>query len=364
MIEKGTATGFYGERREAMDAGAEVAWEARYDPDIELSALQHAFNMRAKVKERFDPEYQNEPVAAGGEAIEMNTAKELASRIVRVDRGQVPQNAERLTAFIDVQQKLLWWMVVGWRPGLGGHIIDYGAWPDQKRANFTKRDAKRTYAMQLRGEGFKAELYNAMSKCVDELLGRTWIRDDDAELRIERCFIDEGWGKSTDTVFRFCRESEHAALLMPSKGDGLRAQDRPIAEREAKPGQQIGHHWMIQKPPNRPVKHIFYDTNRWKTLIAEHLRTPVGNDSALTLFRGSDFHHQMLFDHLTAEKPTLTSARGQQLETWAAIPNRDNDLLDCLVGTAVAASTLGLNVVDQAVVAPTKKRRSNFQISF
>ena len=45
------ATEFYRKNRAAMDAGAEVAWPARYNPD-ELSALQHAVNLRLRDGEK------------------------------------------------------------------------------------------------------------------------------------------------------------------------------------------------------------------------------------------------------------------------------------------------------------------------
>ena len=352
------ATEYYGRNREAMDAGAKVGWEARYDADQgELSALQHAFNKRLTVKEQFEPEYQNEPPAATGELAEQADAGDLLAHVVATKRAIVPQRCERLTAMIDVQGKLLYWMVCGWTEGLGGHIVAAGVWPDQRgRSYYTKRDAKRTYAQQLPGRGFAAQLRHALERCTDELLGQAWERDDGAALRIERCCIDAGWGKSTDHVFRFCRESQHAALLMPSKGEGLRPQDRPLPDRTPKPGVRVGHHWQIQRPERRAIQHVFYDTNRWKTLLSERLRTPVGDPSALTIHAGSRHQHQLLFDHLTAERPELKTGRGQELEMWQAIPGRDNDWLDCLVGAAVAASTLGVRVEAEAV-APRKPRR-------
>ena len=39
------ATEFYRQHREAMDAGAVVAWPERYNHD-ELSAIQHAMNLK------------------------------------------------------------------------------------------------------------------------------------------------------------------------------------------------------------------------------------------------------------------------------------------------------------------------------
>ncbi len=48
-------------RQEAMDAGAVVAWPVRFNYD-ELSAIQHAMNLKLQDEAAFWAEYQNEPL--------------------------------------------------------------------------------------------------------------------------------------------------------------------------------------------------------------------------------------------------------------------------------------------------------------
>ena len=55
------ATEFYRQHREEMDAGAVVAWPERYNDD-ELSAIQHAMNLKLRDEAAFFAEYQNEPL--------------------------------------------------------------------------------------------------------------------------------------------------------------------------------------------------------------------------------------------------------------------------------------------------------------
>ncbi len=55
------ATEFYRANREAMDDGARVAWAARFNHD-ELSAVQHAMNLKLQNEAAFFAEYQNEPL--------------------------------------------------------------------------------------------------------------------------------------------------------------------------------------------------------------------------------------------------------------------------------------------------------------
>ena len=50
----------------------------------------------------------------------------------------------------------------------------------------------------------------------------------------------------------------------------------------------------------------------------------------------------MLAEHLTAERAVLVSAKGRTASEWKLVQvGRDNHLLDCLVGSAAAASMLG-----------------------
>ncbi|GIX04615.1 MAG: hypothetical protein KatS3mg114_0484 [Planctomycetaceae bacterium] len=55
------ATEFYAQHREVMDEGAVVAWSERFNHD-ELSAVQHAMNLRLQDEAAFFAEYQNEPL--------------------------------------------------------------------------------------------------------------------------------------------------------------------------------------------------------------------------------------------------------------------------------------------------------------
>ena len=55
------ASEFYRKNRTTMDAGSRVAWEERCNDD-ELSAIQHAWNLRLRDEVAFFAEYQNEPL--------------------------------------------------------------------------------------------------------------------------------------------------------------------------------------------------------------------------------------------------------------------------------------------------------------
>jgi len=186
------ATEFYAARREAMDAGAVVAWPQRFDPKTELSAVQHAMNLKLRDEEAFAAEYQNEPVVEQF-ADDRLTADEVAEKITGRPRGEVPLAATRVTAFIDVHDKLLFWCVCAWEEDFTGYYLDYGTFPDQRRLYFTLRDATHTLAATFRGAGREGAVQAGLDKLAGELLGRPWERTDGAALHVERMLIDSGY---------------------------------------------------------------------------------------------------------------------------------------------------------------------------
>jgi hypothetical protein len=73
------ATEFYRLNRAAMDEGSAIAWPERFNPD-ELSAIQHAMNLRLRDEAAFFAEYQNEPLPVEDERAEL-TADQIANKL-------------------------------------------------------------------------------------------------------------------------------------------------------------------------------------------------------------------------------------------------------------------------------------------
>lgn len=194
------ATAFYRDHRAAMDEGAVVAWSERFNHD-ELSAIQHAMNLRLQDEAAFFAEYQNEPLPAETARDDELTVEQIAGKLNRMKRGEVPVGVNHVTAFIDVQGNLLFWVVCGWEDDFTGYVLDYGAYPDQKRPYFTLRDARPTLTGLLPGGGVEAAIYAGLEALTAQIIGRAWRRDDGADLWIERCLIDTNWGSSTDVVY-------------------------------------------------------------------------------------------------------------------------------------------------------------------
>ena len=342
--EKGLsdATLFYREHQEAMDAGAVIAWPERFNQD-EASAVQHAMNLRLQNEAAFFAEYQNEPLPEMKGEDDLLSVDQICLKTNGQPRGVIPLGCSHLTMFVDVQQKLLYWVVCAWEEDFTGHIVDYGSYPDQRRQYFTLRDSTRTLATVAKGTGLEGAIYAGLETLIGDQLNRRWRREDGTELQVERCLIDANWGSSTDVVYQFCRQSHHSSVLLPSHGRFVGAASRPFAEHKRKPGERVGLNWRITTTVGkRAIRHILFDTNFWKSFVHARLIVAQGDPGCLSLFEALSEHHRLFAEHLTAEYRVRTEGRGRTVDEWKIRPEQaDNHWLDCLVGCAVAAGTVG-----------------------
>jgi hypothetical protein len=362
--QRGTAraTAFYAEHRVEMDAGARAAWADRFDPD-ELSAIQNAMNLRFDRGDRaFFAEFQNEPLPEEESRGDDLTPDQVAGKINRLRRGLVPLGCNRVTAFIDVQASLLFYVVAAWEDDFTGYVIDYGAFPDQKRAYFTLRDAKVTLAGTVKAAGLEGQIYGGLETLTNALCSAEWSRDDGASLKLERCLIDANWGSSTDTIYQFCRQSAHSGVIMPSHGKYVGASSLPMREYHKHPGDRVGFNWRLPNVQGkRAVRYVVFDTNFWKSFVHARLSVAMGDRGCLSLFGDKADTHRLFADHITAEYRVRTEGRGRTVDEYKLRPERpDNHWLDCLVGCAVGASMQGVVLAETAVAAPQKPKRVSF----
>ena len=333
------ADAFYLERRDQMDAGTRVAWPVRHNSD-ELSAIQHAWNLRIdRGDAAFFAEYQNQPLSDHVESDKLDK-RALAGRVTNVPRGTVPGNHHRLTGFVDVQERVLFWLVMSWSESFGGHVVSYGVYPDQGVSFFEAGSAKRTLAAASDGAGFEASLSAGLEHVTQTLLSRDWPREDGAAMRVSQMMVDANWGKSTATVRTFCKRSPYSGVILPSHGRGIGASSPALNDRGKARGDRLGLNWRINQVQGQ--RSVTYDTNFWKTFCSSRLRLATGDPEAFVFSAGE---HDLLWDHLTNEYPVRTeSARGRTVDEWKLSGTRfENHWWDCMVGSAVAASISGVS---------------------
>lgn len=345
------ATEFYRQNRAEMDRGAVVAWPARFDPQLELSGLQSAMNLRIDNPIAFAAEYQNEPLAEALPGMRSLAPAELAGRLSGVPRGEVPRECSTITAFVDVGKWVLWYAVCAWDQRFGGSVIDYGAYPAQNRAYFRAADARPTLADAYPGAGSDDErLHLGVKDLTRAILGADYRRHETGESeKVQMCLVDRGW--KPEVIHKVCRP--HSATLRPSVGHSVGSTGRGLVrqwqqmegEVASLPGQPAWR-YGYSKGEHAIGRRVIFDADQWKSFAADRLMTPVGGFAPLLLpgvpEETAPDAHRLLCDHLAAEFGGPARTADLEYEKWQVRPNRDNHLYDCVVGCCVAASVAGV----------------------
>jgi len=353
---KAAANEFYALHRAAMDDGAAIAWPARFDTKAgEISAIQHAMNLRLRMgPDGFAAECQNEPVLeqlADG----MLTVEQVCGKVNGYKRGEVPGSATRLTMFVDVHDKLLYYCVCAWQEDFTGFIVEYGTFPDQRRSAFTLGDASRTLGRAFPGMGADGAIHAGLEKLVVEYLARDWKRAGGL-LKIDRLLVDSGYKPQ---IVAAVKQKAGGSAMMLSKGVGIRASRKPFAAYAHKPGEVLGNHWYV---PNvrrtAQFPHVLVDTNYWKSFIHSGLSTAMSDRGCISVYGTAKTNHGLFAEHIArSERWVEVNGPYGTVREWSWLPTRpDNHWLDCLVGCAVAASMLGVRVPGQDA-RPMRQRK-------
>jgi hypothetical protein len=351
------ATEFYRANRAAMDEGAQVAWPERFDPD-HLSALETAMVLFFEDRASFMAECQNEPEDETASAEDLKP-EGLRNRPSGCAAGVVPDWATVLTAGIDVQKTLLYWTVCAFNAAdFTGSVVARGTWPSQHgRRYFLLKDAQHTIQEALPRAGLEAQIRKALDDCEDYLLGRTWKRGDGTALSIARLFKDAGY--EMKTVFGQAAASKHRAVAMPSRGVPIGPGETPMMLYDVKQGETLKDHVLLTTPRGFSTRWAKVDVNYWKSFVIARARTPVGGSGALTFHETErPDEHDMLFDHLCAERGHVSEAKGRKVVVFELAPGAENHHLDNLVQCYAAAAVEGATLAGQSDRPARRKFKS------
>ena len=353
------ATALYKLKRKEADAGMVVAWEHCYNEEEgEISANQHAYNaLIDDGEEVFASEFQNTPLESEDEVGQLKK-EEIVEKINRMKRGEVPRSCEVITEFIDIQGACFYWMIIAWANNFTGYVIDYGVFPDQRKKYFRLREVHRTLKNKYPGKGTEGAWRAGLDELTALHLKKEYERDDGVILRVSRCLIDANDGNAMETVFDFCRQSEHPGIVMPSRGRGVTAGNLPFRDYKKKPGDKISdHNWRIPVGATRKaVRNIIFDTNFWKSFVRTRFRTAIGDPGSLSVFGKNPEDISMFSDHMISEFSTRTEGRGRKVDEWKIRPNMENHYWDGVVGCAVAASEQGIREAGERETTKQKKK--------
>ncbi len=338
------ANALYLARRAVLDEGAVAGWEDRKNPD-EVSAIQHAMHLYFRNPRAFMAEYQNEPQALGPvQELRQLTEADLIAKLNTIDRRKVPRDVVKLTAFIDLQQEVLFWGTLGFTDKFGIVPIDYGAFPTQRQAVFTADSPSPTLSEVFPGQDLKTRLYSALSQLVPIIFGTGYQQQDSTGLMtVSLCLIDTGF--NADVVHDYISRSPFKALLHGSKGRGIPETSKPMNDYSKDVGDQVGWNWRIDAKTTAKGRVVSYDTYAWKSLLAEAILAPPGSPGSFYLPGNKINEHPLFTLHLLSEyrKAVTADATGRRVEKWFMRPNKkENHYWDICVGACVAASILKL----------------------
>lgn len=320
------ATDFYKANKEAMDAGAEVAWPERYNED-EISALQHAENLRI---DRGDPaffsEYQNSPEEAHPALYDI-TPEVVLTRLNGFKMFAVPDTAFHVGGFIDVNPAYgLHWALCWFMNDLTGGILAYGKFPVDEKVPLVPKDA---------AESEEQLIFRGLDSVCAGMNEMQIMRGAERAL-IDLLMIDCGYQMKTIFQYVNARERTFAGIryLACSRGWGSRRykQYKAIIP---------GNNWHLTEFAGKG-KVIVHNADSWLLYAQKALLLPPGAPGSITIYGENARQHEKLARHLAAQR-LIEFARLDTFDAynWQMQPGEHNDLGDCLTGCCVGASFRG-----------------------
>ena len=366
------ATTYYEDNHDIMTTGADATWSVRFNERKgEIDAIQHAMNLKLEDERAFYAEAQNEPLSTDTSDLPPLKPEEVAQRVLPLIRGVAPDDADMVTAFVDISRNVLWWTIVAYKSSdFTATVIDYGTWPEQNAQHFTLGTVRKKIPDVYKTHGeYTACLHAALNDCVEYIAGKTYYTDSGNEIPLKNLGIDAGWGQHAVDVYRNCKRSQYRHLVVPTKGFGVTPLKKPLVDPEKKqePKSNIVGQWRFTPTQLRNWL-LTYDTNLWKSKVNSSLRIPMGNRGATTFFgarrdkRKPD--HRMFSEQICAETSAWLESGTRKVEVWTVkIKSADNHFLDCLVGCHMLAHVNGARMPNPTgrptvpIKAPKRRKR-------
>jgi hypothetical protein len=325
--EGAAANKFYSENREAMDEGAVVAWESRKEPD-EISAVQSAMNLFFQSPAIFYAEYQNNPDDAKPSLYNL-TAEIVCSRVNHFSRFVVPDAANFILLFADVNQIGLNYTAAAFDNNFTGWIYDYGKYPEgAKNPLWEAGKSATTTESQAIAAGIMALVRLVMKGKNYTHKGR----------RIYPTIILDG-NYMTETVHAavFAANKIYPGKVIVDRGRGIKAY--APAKKDVIIGQ-AGQNLHYEK--GRYGKQIVHNSDYWRMTTQKAFLLDVGVPGSLSIYGDTPRAHEDFANEICAEK-LLDFAVGDRRDffDWYNVPGYPNDKLDSTVGCCVGASFLG-----------------------
>lgn len=336
---------FYLDRRDEMDAGAELSNPRRFSARLlddgtqeEVSALERYYNLVSDLgQEAVDCEYQNNPPELGGPEDAGLSAYRIQRQLSGYARKQIPPGCTNVEQGIDVGKRALHFVVRAFRADGTGYNLDYGV--QETHGTTVGSD-----------EGLDVAIISAI-KARYEASQDLYTTVDGEILAPDLTLVDASY--RTEAVYQACREL--GLDCKPSMGFGKSSgcvQAKFTAPTRATRDKKPGDRWFLSRRP-KGVWLVCFDADHWKNW--EHDRWLTDPSRPGTMFNfgepsGDPDHlsfdekgHFSYGKHIVAEQEVEEVVRGVLIRHFKA-KSDTNHYLDASVLADVAASMKGIRL--------------------
>jgi hypothetical protein len=341
------ALDFYRENYEDMNEGAEATWEWCYeyndDPQLEISAVQHAYNiMILEGPEVFESECQCNVIATQHhDDITYCTIDQIMEKTNHLPRRMMNVEDRYVVTHIDLGYDYLTYVTMSSPKWLEPKIIDYGTYPEFPH-RFGKGKTSNTLRKVYPDIPIPEDrLTIAVQDLTNRLAQRTYLREDNVPFKHSLILVDEG--RFNPYVHKAIRMSVFNNIHS-AHGTGINARDKGIEAKHYSEGCSKYHHCVLMPIPDRTLMKLVVDSNYMKCQV--HIgfsRTP-GTAGSITMFT-EEFtnQHIMIAEHCTAETPSwdIDPRTDNRTVVWNDT-GQDNEFFDNCYNCLAAFAMLGV----------------------
>ena len=335
---------YYQENREAMDEGAIASWEWCFeysdDPQIEISAIQHAYNiMILEGMEVFESECQCNVIASQRvDDITFCTIDEITESTNHLPRNIMAVEDRHVVTHIDLGYDYLTYVTMSSPYTLEAKIIDYGSYPSYPFRFAKGKTSKTLRHLYPEIPTPEDRLTQAVLDFTNELSQRKYKREDNVEFKHSLILVDEG--RFNPFVHKAIRMSPFNNIH-PAHGTGINARDKGIEAKHYSEGCSKYHYCVLVPTPDRTLMKLIVDSNFMKSQVHLGFSRATGMPGSISLFV-EEFpnQHIMIGEHCVAEMPTwdVDPRTDNRKVVWTPT-GQDNEYFDncynCLAGFAM-----------------------------
>ena len=318
-----TAAEFYDAHAAEMETGARLFDPLNFDPRIERSATQHAFNLIVRGGESaFNAEYMLTPPKAST-VVELTPAQ-VASCLNGADRFRMPPGCRTPLAFIDVMATGLHYVVAAFGPRQTCAIIDYGRYPQRGRLippDVSDREQERLLALGL-------------SSLLDKLLGLPLSDEKGGPVQLAAVWMDHRWMRRTVVQLATLYRLRRGANIWTCAGFDSVSYNGGAGRHVVAKGVDVDFRELDG------IRFAAQNSDVWKEAAQRSfLAVPLAPGS-ISLWGKSANEHAEFAAQITSERlaDKALGARGAMMYHWTLRPGGENHWLDCLGGCLAAAS--------------------------